>query len=38
MRIQHYIVRYSLMIPIVHIKDRLYLIGCNRMTCELRRD
>ena len=38
LRIKFYIVEYRLLIPIVHIKDRLYLIGCNRMTCELTRD
>lgn len=37
-RIKVFIVQYHLMIPVVHIKDRLYLIGCNRMTCELTRD
>lgn len=37
-RIKILIIEYNLTIPIVHIKDRLYLIGCNRMTCELTRD
>lgn len=28
----------SVTIPILHIKERLYLIGHNRMTCDLRQD
>jgi hypothetical protein len=33
-----FIVQYNLVIPIVHIKDKLYLIGSNRMSCALTRD
>jgi len=27
---------YNITIPIIHIKDKLYLIGPNRLNCEIR--
>lgn len=30
--------QHKITIPILHIKDRLYLIGSQRMTCEIKRE
>jgi len=36
--ISRYIVEHSITIPIIWIKKDLYLIGSNRLSCELKRD
>lgn len=36
--IARYIVEHSITIPIIWIKKDLYLIGSNRLSCELKRD
>lgn len=37
-RIAQLIIQYNVRIPIVHIKDSLYLIGSNRLICILKQD
>jgi len=37
-RIAQIIAEKEITIPVVHIKDNLYLIGSNRCTCELKQD
>jgi len=36
--IQLLIEELNIRIPILHIKDRLYLIGSSRISCEIKRD